>query len=251
MRYSKTNTLYCFSPPVMIATFTIEIFLAVYSVWRYKLNQVTRPAFAILVFLAIFQLAEYNVCEGSFGIDSLAWSRLGYIAITALPPLGFHLATKLAGKQPRGLVATAYITGGLFAAFFAFSGQGITSSACMGNYVIFETAPGSLFFYSIYYYGWLILSVYYTFTMASQMKSQSQSNSLRALGIGYLAFMLPATTANIIAPTTLAGIPSIMCGFAVILAIVLAGEVLPQYFRQPALSNLLNSKGNFHGNASN
>ena len=57
--------LYCFSPPVMIATFVIEVSLAIYTLWRYKLNPVTRLTVALLVCLAIFQLAEYNVCEGA------------------------------------------------------------------------------------------------------------------------------------------------------------------------------------------
>ena len=111
MKYLKTNTTYCFSPPVMIATFFIEIGLAIYVAWRYKLNEVTRLAVALLTFLAIFQLAEYNVCEGSFGINSLGWARLGYVAITLLPPIGFHLATKIAGQKQYGLVAFAYAAG--------------------------------------------------------------------------------------------------------------------------------------------
>lgn len=249
MRYIKVNRLSCFSPPVMVATFLIELSLAVWVVWRYKLNTITRLAVAILVSLAVFQLAEYNVCEGSFGINSLDWSRLGYIAITALPPLGFHLATKLAGQQRRATVILAYVSGVAFAAFFAFSGHGITSSACLGNYVIFETAPGSTLFYSIYYYGWLLFGTTYAFTQARTLPNH-RAAALRALGFGYLAFIIPTTTVNLVAPETLAGIPSIMCGFAVILAIVLAGEVLPQYFKQPALSAAINGKGVSHGKVS-
>ena len=232
MRTLRTDRMYCFSPPVMIATFVIEICLAVYALWRYKLNAVTRPAVAVLVFLAIFQLAEYNVCEGSFGIDSLGWSRIGYIAITMLPPFGIHLAARLAGKKSTSLLVLAYVTGILFAAFFAFSGQGITASACMGNYVIFKTAPGSTLFYTLYYYGWLMVTVAYSFVLASRSKQASQARALRALAVGYLVFIVPTTAVNIVSPSTIAGIPSIMCGFAVLLAIILAGEVLPQYFKQ-------------------
>lgn len=250
MRYVKTNRLSCFSPPVMVATFAIELFLAMYVVWRYKLNDVTRIAMAILTFLAVFQLAEYNVCEGSFGVDSLDWSRIGYIAITALPPLGFHLATKLSGQKRRATVALGYVTGGLFALFFAFSGHGLTASACLGNYVIFQTAPGSTLYYSIYYYGWLLFGAMYAFSQAKEVAAH-RARALRALGMGYLAFIVPTTLVNVVSPSTLAGIPSIMCGFAVILAIVLAGEALPQYFRQPALSSfIIGKKQGTHGKVS-
>jgi hypothetical protein len=44
-------------------------------------------------------------------------------------------------------------------------------------------------------------------------------------------FILPTTAANIVDPSTIAGIPSIMCGFAVILAIILTGFVIPRYYR--------------------
>lgn len=242
MRYLKTNTTYCFSPPVMIATFFIEIGLAIYVAWRYKLNEITRLAAMLLFFLSVFQLAEYNVCEGSFGIDSLGWARLGYVAITLLPPIGFHLATKIAGQQQRGLVAFAYAAGIAFALFFAFSGDGITSPACLGNYVIFKSAPGSVWLYTLYYYGWLIMSTVYAFTRAKAGLAKHKAHALKTLAIGYLAFILPTTLVNIIDPSTIAGIPSIMCGFAVILAVVLAGGVLPQYYQITTLGGLMNGK---------
>ena len=245
MRYLKGNTTYCFSPPVMIATFMIEIGLAVYVSWKYKLTNITKIAMSILFFLAVFQLAEYNVCEGSFGINSLSWARLGYVSITMLPPLGFHLATRLAGKKERTAVTAAYVSAAAFALFFAFSGDGITSPACLGNYVIFKSAPGSQWLYSIYYYGWLIASTIYAFHQADKgTMAAHKSKALKALAIGYMAFILPTTTVNVLDPSTIAGIPSIMCGFAVILAVVLTGEVLPQYYRVPTFVGEL-----WHGKA--
>jgi len=226
----------------MIATFFIEIGLAIYVVWRYKLNEITRLAAALLVFLAIFQLAEYNVCEGSFGINSLGWARLGYVAITMLPPIGFHMATKIADQKQRGLVAFAYAAGIAFALFFAFSGDGITSPACLGNYVIFESAPGSVWLYTLYYYGWLALTIVYAFTRAKAGIAKNKARALTSLALGYAAFILPTTAVNIIDPSTRAGIPSIMCGFAVILAIILAGGVLPQYYRVITLGGLVSGK---------
>lgn len=229
-------SLKCFSPPVMIATCVIELTLAIYTIWRYKLNEITRLAVCVLINLAIFQLAEYNVCEGAFGIDSLSWARFGYIAITLLPPLGFHLATKLAHDETKKvLMRLAYITATAFAMFFAFSGWGITSQVCRGNYVIFESNQQAMLAYGIYYYGWLIVGTIYSFCMANRLDKR-RAGALRALAIGYLSFMLPTTTVNVVDPSTLGGIPSIMCGFAVILAIILAGEVLPRYFRKTFLT---------------
>lgn len=232
----------------MLATFMIEIGLAVYVTWRYSLTNITKLAVAILFFLAVFQLAEYNVCEGAFGLDSLTWSRLGYVAITMLPPLGFHLAARIAGEKRYGMITAAYVSAGLFAAFFALSGHGMTSSACLGNYVIFKTAPAAAPLYTAYYYGWLIAGTTYSLYMARKQAKPHYASALRALAFGYLAFVIPTTAVNVIDPSTIAGIPSIMCGFAVILAIMLAGEVLPQYYKQPTLSGQFAAlRGGVHG----
>jgi hypothetical protein len=228
MRVFKTNRLYCFSPPIMLATFIIEIVFAIYVIARYKLTLISRLAVAILLGLAIFQLAEYNVCETAWGVDSLTWARIGYVAITFLPPLGLHLATRLAGQKQPLLVGLAYLTGIAFALFFLFSGYGMTGQECLGNYVIFSIAPWAVKLYAAYYYGFLAMSVIYSWKASKGVKSESKKQALIALAIGYLAFIIPTTAANIIDPSTTAGIPSIMCGFAVILAIVLTLVVVPR-----------------------
>lgn len=249
MKYLKPTQFHCFSPPVMILTFAIEIALAVYVTVRYKLNNITKLAVAILFFLAVFQLAEYNVCEGSFGIDSLSWSRLGFVAITMLPPLGLHLATRLARQKQTALLTAAYTGAGAFAAFFAFSGHGITSQACLGNYVIFKTAPDAIHWYTLHYYIWLIVAVGYALQVSRQVKTIKQSLALKSLAFGYLAFMVPTTLVNIINPATIVGIPSIMCGFAVMLALTIAGEVLPHYYKDDTATEVIRHKftGIFNG----
>lgn len=232
MRAFKPGQLYCFSPLVMLATFIIEIICAIYIIARYKLNPVSRLAVLILVGLAIFQLAEYNVCEGAFGVDSLTWARIGYVAITTLPPLGLHLATRIAGKKQPKLVAGAYLAGLVFAGIFLFVGHGMQSQICLGNYVIFEIAQWAVIPYFLYYYGLLLITVCYSWFMAGRIKKTNIKAALISLAIGYLAFILPTTAVNIIDPSTIAGIPSIMCGFAVILAVILTGFVVPRYFRK-------------------
>lgn len=231
MRYLKNDRLYCFSPPVMIATFCIEIVGALYVLFRYKLTPVTRLAVALLVGLAVFQLAEYNVCEGAWGISSLMWARIGYVAITLLPPLGLHLATKIAGQPKKNLVAAAYAASALFAVFFLFVGHGMQSEQCLGNYVIFTTAHWAILPYAVYYYGLLLVTAGYGLAVRGDIKSASNRRALLWLVVGYGAFVIPTTAVNLVDPSTIAGIPSIMCGFAVILAILLVMEVMPSYHK--------------------
>jgi hypothetical protein len=231
MRYLKNDRLYCFSPPVMIATFLIEIIGALYVVFRYKMTAVTRLAAALLTGLAIFQLAEYNVCEGAWGVSSLSWARIGYVAITLLPPLGLHLATKIANQPRPKLVAGAYGAAAIFAVFFMFIGHGMQSEQCLGNYVIFTTARWAVLPYAAYYYGLLVLTAGYCMSVYKMVKKPHIQKALFWLTAGYAAFVIPTTAVNVVDHATIAGIPSIMCGFAVILAVLLVLEVLPSYHK--------------------
>lgn len=47
----------CFSPPVMITTFVVEITGALVVYWRYKTNKAQRLIISLLVCLGTFQLA--------------------------------------------------------------------------------------------------------------------------------------------------------------------------------------------------
>lgn len=220
------NTLYCFSPLVMITTFVIEISLAVYTLWRYHLNEVTRIVFTLLVLLATFQLAEYMVCEGPLG-SGAAWSRAGFVAITMLPPLGIHLVYALAKASRRLLLWPAYGTAAAFSVFFLVISTAFAGHVCAGNYVIFDVTPGLGAWFAVYYYGWLLAGVLLARHYGLRGKSTRLRRSLTALSIGYAAFIVPTATVNMISPDSVKAIPSIMCGFAVILAVILVVAVIP------------------------
>ena len=210
----------------MLATFGIEIALAIYTFVRYKMSTTVRLAITMLVFLGIFQLAEYNVC-GHANTWAIVWSRIGYVAITMLPPLGLHLIHSIAKRKINVTVWIAYATGILFAATFGLSSTAFASHVCAGNYAIFQlTRPvGGLYFF--YYYAWLFIGVCYALFYSIGAKKHIQE-ALVLQVFGYLSFLLPTGVVNSVNPQTIAGIPSVMCGFAVIYAIILAVGILPR-----------------------
>lgn len=211
----------------MLATLLIEISSALYIVWRYQLTPITRLATVMLLCLATFQTAEYMVC-GGLGIQPGLWSQLGYSAITLLPPLGIHLALTIAGKKKPLLVQSAYASAVGFVAYFTLLSGAISGHTCYANYVVFSGA--NLFAslaYTAYYYGWLIVGVTLSFSLAKREKRQHIKSALGWLGLGYLSFIIPTTLVNVIDSSTISGIPSIMCGFAVILAVLLTVRVVP------------------------
>lgn len=216
----------------MLATFIIEMVLAGYTVWRYKLQTLGRLVTISLVALAVFQLCEYHVC-GGWGVRASEWSRAGFVAITLLPPLGLHILYVLANKPGRRLVGAAYVTMVGFVAFFLLDRAAFQSYQCTGNYVIFQIGMQAARVYAVYYYGWLLAAMSLGVRWVTQLKQQGKATfnrlqAVRGLIIGYLVFLVPTALANSVKPETRRGIPSIMCGFAVLFALILTMYIMPR-----------------------
>jgi hypothetical protein len=227
--YKKPTTLFCFSPPVMIATFIIEIILLFAVVVRFGLKDTMHRLVAIvLLLLAVFQLAEYFVC-GGLSLDARVWSRIGFVSIALLPALGLHLARVIAKRKTvksKVLVVLAYTNAFGWALLFGLSTYAFRSYECAGNYAIFQLRSpyGGQFF--IYYNLWLLVGILASYFWAKQADKTTRRR-LYWLIIGYAAFMIPTGITNMVKPETIVGLPSIMCGFAILLAFILVFGVLP------------------------
>lgn len=172
----------------------------------------------------MFQVAEYSICEGSI-LGSDWWSRIGFAAITLLPPLGVHFYRNLLGKKAGAIEALAYMTGGIWMVVF-LSGNAIESYQCTTNYLIFTMKSGLGGAYFAYYYTWLL---YVLFGTLNEWRSGHAKNhdALKWLCIGYAAFVVPATFIWLLDGPAAKALPSIMCGFAILLALILTLKVLP------------------------
>lgn len=229
MKNKKRNnlTLYCFSPPVMIATMVVEIILVILTFVRIKKSAIKNLAIVTLVLLALFQLAEFLVCHTYRGLDSLMVSRLGFVAITLLPAVGIHMANTIASRKHNWSTITAYLFALGFIAYFLVAPNSISSSICPGNYVIFRLSESAGMAYGTYYFtllgGLLALTTY----LSIIQKNKRKQKSLAWLLIGGLSFLVPTGIAYLTISEASNAIPSVMCGFAVLYAILLAFAVVP------------------------
>jgi hypothetical protein len=226
MPMRKPTVLYCFSPPVMLATFVIETGLLIYTLLRYKMTPVARVISAILLCLAVFQLAEYNVC-GNLSLSVQQWSRVGFVAIALLPVLSVHLVQLIAGQRNRALTIGAYTTALVWAVVFGASDWAFNGHGCDGNYVMFQIRDSVALLHGAYYYIWLLVGLVLSLYFAGHAKPKIRQ-TLRWQAVGYLVFLLPTALVLTLKPETTAGIPSIMCGFAVLYAIILVWLILPR-----------------------
>ena len=199
--------LYCFSPLVMIITFAIEIILAIYA-WTKSIKAKSDVGIVVLlVFLAIFQLAEYQICDG---LSSDFWSRTGFLAITFLPVIGLYLVFRL--NREAYLLKIGFTIAIIFSLLFIFDQTIINNVNCSGNYVIFDLNSRISSLYGYYYFGFLLVA-------------------MRWFIFGYLSFILPLTVVYITLPITRMAVASIMCGFAVIFAFILTFKIAPIYHK--------------------
>lgn len=216
--------LYCFSPPAMLVTLIIEFCLAIYTLARYKMNAVSRLATVILIALGCFQLSEYMIC-GGLGLTHVEWAKFGYVAITLLPVLGVHLILAIAGKKRPLLLSIAYATSIIFVSYFLLDSNALSGQECFANYAVFHTYGIMTPLFGLYYLYWLLTGLYLAWHWSNRLPNKRKA--LRAIILGNLLFILPTVFFNAIDPTTIKGIPSIMCGFAVMFALTLAIKVLP------------------------
>ncbi len=188
----------------MVATCIIEVALFIYTVTRYKLTVFTRLAVVTLALLALFQLCEFHVCRS--GWIAGTWSRVGFMAITLLPPIGIHIIRNITGRGWRVLTWIAYATGAIFAGVLGFSKTAFVGHVCAGNYAIFQLVPrlGGLYFG--YYYSWLfigiVLSLYFSIKARPLIRE-----ALILQAMGFLIFVLPTGVVNDLKPQTISGIP--------------------------------------------
>jgi hypothetical protein len=219
----------------MVATCIIEVALLIYTALRYRMTVITRLTMLTLVLLALFQLCEFHVCRS--GWIAGTWSRIGFMAITLLPPIGIHIICTISGRGWRGLTWTAYASGAIFAGLFGFSGSVFDGHVCAGNYAIFQLVPrlGGLYFG--YYYIWLFvgigLSLYFSIKAGTLIRE-----ALILQALGFLVFVLPTGIVNDLNPKTISGIPSIMCGFAVLYALILVFAIVPRVLSDQKLHAL-------------
>lgn len=209
----------------MIATCIIELLLLLYTLYRYKLTPLTRIVIATLGLLALFQASEFIVCGSSVSTVNL-WSRIGYISITMLPPLGIHLIYAISKRIPAWTVWTAYSSGIAFALAFGLSESAFNSHVCAGNYAIFQLQPGLGGLFFAYYYFWIIFGIIASIYISATASLRTRK-ALLLQAVGHLSFLLPTGIVNAIHPETIRGIPSIMCGFAVIYALILVFGIVP------------------------
>lgn len=214
-------TLHCFSPAVILFTCVVETALAIYSAFWYRASRFGRLATLFFLLLAGFQFSELMICRGA---DPNVWARFGFVCTAILPAIGVEFVSII---TKRGL-PTRFFYGmaGVFCLILIMKNGLFTSSACTGRFVEFNLGwPLLTWSYMLYY----LLTLFYGIGVLweAYMQKRGHQATVFWMLIGYAIFMLPTMVVYIVAPFMREGFPSMLCGFALLLAFVLAFKVLP------------------------
>jgi hypothetical protein len=210
----------------MLATMLIESALAIYVFVRYRRGAFGKLATILILLLGFFQLSEYQVCGDQY---PQFWSHFGLVAITLLPVIGLRLISFVTKK--RRFLVGGYILAAVLALVFIFDPHSITESFCGGNYVIFSGPTALYQFFGVYYFAFLIFAIWELLETMRKNKNQFIRRVLQWFVVGYISFMAPMGIVYAFYAPARSAVTSIMCGFAVILAFIVAFQIVPEYYR--------------------
>jgi len=209
----------------MIMTFFIEILSALFVLYRYRRTKLAWSIVALLFCLGAFQAAEYFVCTNS--TVAITAARLGFVAISFLPPLGLYTMSLLTGKSNVQYIRFTFALAVIFSAYFMFAPQAFDSYQCTGNYVIFQIGQVQTRVYMIFYFGIIAQSIIRGVYYLRTQDDDKNKNSVQWFLAGYAFFIVPVAILTVIHPDTRYAVPSILCGFAITLALVLVAKIAP------------------------
>ena len=150
--------------------------------------------------------------------------KLGYVSITLLPAL-WHTFGCSGSSQGIPNFAAAYATSAAFIYYFVTNADSVISNVCTANYAVFRHARHSAI--TIWHILLRLALVGVATAMYYARKNTKIAEPLRWLALWLRIIYHTYITRKHFNPRTLRAIPSVMCGFAVILALIIAFRVLP------------------------
>jgi len=214
----------CFTPWISVSTTVIEFILATTLLIYFKKGVFSKFAALFIYLLGFYQFTEFMLCTTS---NFNLWARLGFITYTFLPALGLHSALRFLNRKPK--LYLIYIVPVFFSLFAILSKNFIFNGSCERFFITVKTT----FFnslnginliantlYWIYYSGFILTVLIISYLAYKKEKNKTKKKVLVSVIISILVMTLPTFILIIIFPTFGIQFPSVLCQFALLLAIV-------------------------------
>ncbi len=222
-----------YSPGLAIATACFEIAVAVWALRGPGERSIIRTTGAILLLLAIYQIIEVSICSNVSAAGFLP--QLAFIAVTWLPPLGLVLIANLYRPRSRMLYRNAYsmlaVALGIVV-WIALDRGFVSVSVCTAVFARYTSATPRFMLYSGFYWLGLLGMILFSGYGVKTCDDCHRRRLLFQVFAGTLVFVVPSLLASYFVPPARGALPSVMCHFALLLAIFLTRLIYLE--RQPA-----------------
>lgn len=213
-----------YNPLLSIATATLEIGAGTWALRGPGRRPIVRAAAAILFLLAGYQIVEAVFCTGLLSFSGSFLPRLAFVVVAWLPPTGLLLLARLYPTQKPYLHWYAYGMYLFCAALvlgIATDPHFVTTSVCL---IVFAryTNPTPLYqTYGLFYQSGLLGLLVFSALGVIAADDRRQRLLLGQLLLGSIAFIFPSLVTVAVLPIADNALPSIMCHFALLLALFL------------------------------
>ena len=199
-----------------IIFFGIEFFILVAVIIFNRKHPFFWSIAMMLVLLQLYQLVEFLIC---IGVNENITGRIAYTIITFLPPMGYFLSSKVVGwKFPDYWIGFAAATG--FSLYYIVTPGSVGLVSCNPFYAVYSVHHS--FYYGIYYMGILVYSIFFLAAHLIFRRNKVDRKSSLFVLIGYLSFLVPMYLMVWVDSYFANKVPSIMCKYALLLAVILA-----------------------------
>jgi len=212
-----------YNPILSLATATLEVGAAVWALRGPGRKPIIYATAAILVFLAGYQIVEAIFCTGSPA--TLAFlPRLAFMVVAWLPPTGLLLTAQLYPSKKRYLRYYAYgmylFCAALVLAVATDKGF-VSATVCEIVFARYANPTPLYQTYGMFYQGGLFSMLLISAYGVTISEDRRQRLLLGQLLLGCIAFIFPSLLTVAAVPAAEKALPSIMCHFALLLALFL------------------------------
>jgi len=207
----------CFSPTISLTTFVIEFILAIYFVAIAPKDKLNKIIGRVTAFLALYQLNEFLICTTGNTIHT----RFALIITALLPVYGVLYAFKMIRKKiTLNQRLILYATPIVFCIYFAFTQIYNNPTACLNMFIQYPKLGFAAKLYGLYYFTYLLFSIYIFYRGIKQTRNKMLRRFYELGILSILIFTVPTFLFIIILPQYFILFPSVLCQFALLLAIL-------------------------------
>ena len=215
-----------YSPILGVATAVFEVAAALWALSGPGRKDVVRLTSAILLLLAGYQMTEVLICAADPSYGFLP--RLAFIDVTWLPPLGVLLCARLFAPRSRFVTGAAYAmlaAAGAIMIWIAADPGFVSASVCSTVFARYSHAMPRFQAYAGFYWIGLLGMVGFSAYGAKAAQDPNGRRLFTELRTGSVGFIVPSLVTTWFVPTASGALPSIMCHFALVLAVFLTRVV--------------------------